>query len=602
MYITMIYSRNAYCDSQFSTTRGFVLAVGCLVVSATFVSAAFTGLALPPLDISPLQYGGSWASANSLVFTDLMKHSSAFTFGWRRVGSNGTWMYVSPSDVAMRPDGYPAGLDSKSNTSVWSAATVIGKDGAYYKAGRYVVLYDGNGTLELNGDATWPPVSSTPGRIEVDLTPSTTGLSVRITSSLPSNPLNNIRIVPLANESNYQENVFHPEFLAMLQGIPLLRFSAWMRASSDPTNARNSPRSWAARTTPQHNSQVRDSDGVAVEHMVQLANTVGANMWISLPRAANESDPYIYGIVSYIAANLSSNLTLTVEYGTDGPGWLGSHLSNSTRLISAVARKAWADAGRPRAQLRMVMTTNWQSPANTLSLAGSNLSYIDAYALPGSFGGNAYWAWAGKSNPTYWGDPSYLSTRASAPALSTVLKYLRSSVIAADVGYYKSYEWIKSLGLDVLAYMSGPDMVGALYGARSNFDRATRACGSNTTVWPCTFTNIYPPLAYQGAPSSITWTSASQFDNTMQAMAANASKEADLESVLRQARIHDTMYDMMLDSLWRWHNQTGGGDVVVDLSRTAKNCYEAAGSYTRTYAPDECKGTADAAALVVAKP
>lgn len=28
---------------------------------------------MPPLDVSPLQYGGSWASANTLVFTNLMK-------------------------------------------------------------------------------------------------------------------------------------------------------------------------------------------------------------------------------------------------------------------------------------------------------------------------------------------------------------------------------------------------------------------------------------------------------------------------------------------------------------------------------------------------
>ncbi len=109
--------------------------------------------------------------------------------------------------------------------------------------------------------------------------------------------------------------------------------------------------------------QVRDSDGVAIEHLVQLANTVGASMWISLPRAANESDPYIYSMVSYIAANLSSGLSLTVEYGIDGPGWISSHVSNATRLISAVARKAWADAGRPRTQLRVVMTTPWQRSA-----------------------------------------------------------------------------------------------------------------------------------------------------------------------------------------------------------------------------------------------
>lgn len=46
--------------------------------SAAFVPACpdlagTTGLALPQLDLPAFHYGGAWASANSLVFTDLFK-------------------------------------------------------------------------------------------------------------------------------------------------------------------------------------------------------------------------------------------------------------------------------------------------------------------------------------------------------------------------------------------------------------------------------------------------------------------------------------------------------------------------------------------------
>ncbi|GLC60709.1 hypothetical protein PLESTB_001660900 [Pleodorina starrii] len=503
----------------------------------------------------------------------------------------------------MRPDGYPAGLNATAGAQ-WSAVTTIGKDGAYYTAGRYVVLYDGNGTVELSGDAAWPPVAAAAGRVVIDVTPSTTGLSVRITSSSLTDPVVNIRIVPLANEINYQQNPFHPEFLDMLKGIPLLRFSAWMWTSYSSDNPRTAPRNWTSRTTTRHSSQVRDSgDGVAVEHLVQLANAVGANMWISLPRAAHESDPYIYNMVSYIAANLSSSLSLTVEYGIDGPGWLSSHLPNQTRLLSVVARRAWADGGRPRSQLRVVMTTSGQSPGSALSSVGSNVSFIDAYALPGSFGGNAYWAWAGKVNPTYWGDPSQFSgSRTEAPSLETVMRLLRSSVIAADVGYHKSYQWLQGVGLDALAYMAGPDMSGPWYGARSNYDRAMSTCGRNTSTYPCYWSNIYPPLNNNGVPSSFNWTTREEFTATLASMAPNASREAALESVLRQARLHDSLYDIVLDSLWRWHNQTGGGDLVIDLTRTTTPCSKAPGASTKIYAPDECRGTPEAAALIVARP
>ncbi len=87
---------------------------------------------------------------------------------------------------------------------------------------------------------------------------------------------------------------------------------------------------------------------------VALANAINASMWVSLPRAANDTDAYIRGMVTHIATNLAPALGLTLEYGTDGPGWMSSHLPTSTRLISSVARRAWADAGRPREQLRVI--------------------------------------------------------------------------------------------------------------------------------------------------------------------------------------------------------------------------------------------------------
>ena len=39
----------------------------------TIAGNLFAGLALPALDLSASQFGGAWASASSMVFTDLMK-------------------------------------------------------------------------------------------------------------------------------------------------------------------------------------------------------------------------------------------------------------------------------------------------------------------------------------------------------------------------------------------------------------------------------------------------------------------------------------------------------------------------------------------------
>ncbi|GFR45710.1 hypothetical protein Agub_g7119, partial [Astrephomene gubernaculifera] len=578
-----------------------VVVVAC--VTTRFAASALTGLALPPLDVNAMQYGGSWASANSLVFTDLMKHSTFFGTGARSAGTNSTWGYLNPALITWRLDGYPAGLTPPNRTQ-WCVVTTIGQGGAYYPAGRYVLLYDGDGTVELEGDAASPPVSSTAGRQVVDVTPSSTGLRVRITASNASNPVLNIRIVPAALEATYATtSVFHQDFLAMLQGIPLLRFASWMRASWNPDSSRNAPRNWTARTTPTFSSQVRESDGVAVEHLVQLANTVNANMWISLPRAANDSDPYTYGMVSYIAANLAVGLSLTVEYGTDGPGWISSHLPTNTKLISAIARRVWAAAGRPASQLRIVEAVPGAVLLGNLWVnSGSDLSYIDAIAMPASFGGSSHFGW-NFDNPTGWSSGSYFATTRNL-TLEYVLQVVRASVIASDVMHNKQFKILKSKGLPLLGYAAGPDMLGPLYGSRANLDHVIQNCGGTSVTWPCNLNTLYPPWTYSGGPSSISWANQAEYNATVNGiLATNASIEASLETVLRQVRQHDSMYDMVLDSLWRWHYQMGGGDIVIDIARSAGSCTYAPGIRSGRYMPDECATNATAAAaLIVGRP
>lgn len=85
-----------------------------------------------------------------------------------------------------------------------------------------------------------------------------------------------------------------------------------------------------------------------------LANAVNASVWLSLPRAAAADDAYVAGMVGAVAGGLRPGLGVVVEYGAEGPGWLGPHLPNATRLLAAVARRVWAAAGRPAAQLRVI--------------------------------------------------------------------------------------------------------------------------------------------------------------------------------------------------------------------------------------------------------
>jgi hypothetical protein len=91
------------------------------------------------------------------------------------------------------------------------------------------------------------------------------------------------------------------------------------------------PRSWQGRSTPSSHSYLRP-DGVSVEHMVMLANQVGAAPFFSMPVAANASDTYLTGMAAAVAASLAPGLQVFIEFGQGGPGWM------TTELVSAPAR------------------------------------------------------------------------------------------------------------------------------------------------------------------------------------------------------------------------------------------------------------------------
>lgn len=107
-----------------------------------------------------------------------------------------------------------------------------------------------------------------------------------------------------------------------------------------------------------------------------------------------------------------------------------------------------------------------------------------------------------------------------------------------------------------------------------------------------------PPL---GMPSSVTWQTRADFNASLYgALSTNASREANLTSVLRQVRDHPEMKGFVLDFLWRWHDQLRGGDLVVDVSRQQYRCSSAPGVRSVSYAPEECRPSGGA--LLVLSP
>jgi hypothetical protein len=71
---------------------------------------------------------------------------------------------------------------------------------------------------------------------------------------------------------------------------------------------------WSQRTTATYRTQTKSS-GVAVEYMVQLANTLHKDMWVNMPYLAD--DAYVQGFAQYVHDNLAPGLKVYVEYGNE---------------------------------------------------------------------------------------------------------------------------------------------------------------------------------------------------------------------------------------------------------------------------------------------
>jgi hypothetical protein len=185
--------------------------------------------------------------------------------------------------------------------------------GLPYRVGRYVVLYDGQGTLEYGFDAAL--VSSSPGRDVINVkTPSSSGIDLRITATDPNhsgNYIRNIRVVKAEEEGLLVAgNVFEPSFLSLLQNFHVVRAVQWL----DVDNAGGFLTNWSDRPTP-NDAGWGSSNGVPLETVLQLCNSVGADCWVNVPHKANND--YITQMATLAHANLAASQRIYVEFSNE---------------------------------------------------------------------------------------------------------------------------------------------------------------------------------------------------------------------------------------------------------------------------------------------
>ena len=253
-------------------------------------------------------------------------------------------------------------------------------------SGKYTLIYEGSGTLQLGGPISNLRGLSSQQGYSFDITlkdepdnAEANALNIIIRNITPDNYIKNIQIImpggtckitaddkvipfihadsstdcpsnttytSFADRLSVSRNdiIFNPDYLSFLRQFKVIRMmnlteSSHGRSSCVVTvdgvteidkDCVNEIIKWDDR------SKIEDAvwggsartphikrNGVPVEVVVSLANTLNRDMWVNMPHSAN--DEYIFKFAEYVSQNLSDNLKTYIEYSNEtwNPGFVG---------------------------------------------------------------------------------------------------------------------------------------------------------------------------------------------------------------------------------------------------------------------------------------
>ena len=225
------------------------------------------------------------------------------------------WGGVPEEEFNLDENNYPISLpvvDGK--TAAMGTVLFTDMEAEAVEGGRYVVLYEGEGTIEytLSGDKI--ESESEPGRDVIDFTPQGNLLGINITETDPNNTGNYIRNIRVIREDQldlYEAGAtFNPEWIDKIEDFRSLRFMDWMNTNNSDVSQ------WSDRT------QVDDASwtsGAPLEVMIELANQTGTDPWFTIPHQA--TDEYIQNFAATVKEQLDPDLKAHFEFSNEVWNW-----------------------------------------------------------------------------------------------------------------------------------------------------------------------------------------------------------------------------------------------------------------------------------------
>ena len=374
-----------------------------------------------------------------------------------------------------------------------------------YPGGQYKVLYDGKGKIKYEGAVR--VVSRKPGRDLISVNANKGGIKLTIIETDPQDYIRNIRVImpggicagePLESveskfackggkfisfESSYTQQPFNPAYLKFMRPFKVLRFMDMMKTNDSRVS------SWEDRTLLEAASWSAKS-GAPVEIMVDLANSLHADPWFTMPHKAD--DDYVRRFAEYVQKNLNPDLKVYIEYSNEtwNAQFRQTHYVNEQGRKLNLDPNLWQAGQRYYSQRAVEVFTIWASVfkgadslVRVLATQAANsyfadfvLSYNDAFKKTDALA----------IAPYFGGYLGVAKANADEDSVGSLFGRIRKKALPDAINWInKNAEVAKKHKVDLIAYEGGQHLAGVV-GEENNeklnklFDKANRSTQMRT--------------------------------------------------------------------------------------------------------------------------
>ncbi len=259
--------------------------------------------------------------APQIFFVDTFKRS----LPW--ISNNFPYDYTWNSGVPipMDSEGYPLEIPytppGGGPDQIVSTVIFDGLQGKY-PSGNYTLIFEGTGIVQLFGASGFQQFTNA-GTYTVNVDSySNPYLFLQIAQSQVSDHVRNIRLILPGYENVYETEPLYPPTMDLLRPFSTIRFMQTQVTNGGEYPCDNSVsatsedcvKAWENRTTTTNQTQA-GSRGVALEYLIDIANTTDNDIWLCIPHGA--SDDYVRQFAGLVRDRLEPGLKAYIELSNE---------------------------------------------------------------------------------------------------------------------------------------------------------------------------------------------------------------------------------------------------------------------------------------------